>query len=221
MRATYQRPGIGIRAQLGFTGHARPAPAAHFHSTVLVAAIVAGVVVVLTSRNELQSRATRSTTTWMPLRTALDTRYRTLDRGQQAGGVGPRARCTQIVGAGRHRVRRLAATRARRQRQLAGDRGQQPRGARPAARARGPRRAPAGRPNRGAGRGEHVRRAQAATGGDAVRRRGEPLRERAATGPPAASPPASSATVGPHLRRPRGLPFQRRRTAGRSGLESA
>jgi hypothetical protein len=46
-----------------------------FIPLLLVAAIVAGVVVVLTSRNELQSSRRDVEDTWKPLRSGLDERY--------------------------------------------------------------------------------------------------------------------------------------------------
>lgn len=49
-----------------------------FIPLLLVAAIVAGVVVVLTSRNELQSSRRQVDDTWKPVRVALDQRYGTL-----------------------------------------------------------------------------------------------------------------------------------------------
>ena len=49
-----------------------------FIPLLLVAAIVAGIVVVLTSRNELQSSRRDVEDTWTPLRRDLDQRYKTL-----------------------------------------------------------------------------------------------------------------------------------------------
>lgn len=55
-----------------------------FIPLVLVAAIVAGIVVVMTSRNELKQSHDQVETTWVPLRKALDTRYQTLDAADRA-----------------------------------------------------------------------------------------------------------------------------------------
>jgi hypothetical protein len=49
-----------------------------FIPLLVVAAIVAGTVVVLTSRNDLQRSRTQVDRAWAPLRTMLDRRYRTL-----------------------------------------------------------------------------------------------------------------------------------------------
>jgi len=49
-----------------------------FVPLLVVAAIVAGTVVVLTSRNNLQRSRTQVDRAWTPLRTMLDSRYRTL-----------------------------------------------------------------------------------------------------------------------------------------------
>jgi len=49
-----------------------------FIPLVVVAAVVAGTVVVLTSRNDLQRSRTQVDRAWTPLRTMLDSRYRTL-----------------------------------------------------------------------------------------------------------------------------------------------
>ena len=46
-----------------------------FIPLLLVAAIVAGIVVVMTSRNELQSSRRAVEDAWSPLRTGLDERY--------------------------------------------------------------------------------------------------------------------------------------------------
>jgi len=55
-----------------------------FIPLLVIAAIVAGVVVVLTSRSELQSARGRVDATWRPLRTALDARYQTLATANDA-----------------------------------------------------------------------------------------------------------------------------------------
>ena len=55
-----------------------------FIPLLVIAAIVAGVVVVLSSRSELQSARGRGTDTWSPLRTALDARYQTLATANDA-----------------------------------------------------------------------------------------------------------------------------------------
>jgi hypothetical protein len=49
-----------------------------FIPLLVVAAIVAGTVVVLTSRNDLQRARKQVDGTWVPLRKMLDSRYRTL-----------------------------------------------------------------------------------------------------------------------------------------------
>jgi hypothetical protein len=62
-----------------------------FIPLLLIAAIVAGIVVVMTSRSSLQQSHKDVETTWEPLRTALDARYQTLDaaRNAVAGVPGP------------------------------------------------------------------------------------------------------------------------------------
>jgi hypothetical protein len=55
-----------------------------FIPLLLVAAIVAGIVVVMTSRNELKQSHDQVESTWIPLRTALDQRYNTLDAARTA-----------------------------------------------------------------------------------------------------------------------------------------
>jgi hypothetical protein len=49
-----------------------------FIPLLVIAAVVAGVIVVLTSRSELQSARRQVNLTWSPLRTELDTRYKVL-----------------------------------------------------------------------------------------------------------------------------------------------
>src|SRR5579863_7682006 len=49
-----------------------------FVPLLVVAAVVAGTVVVLTSRHDLQRSRTQFDNAWAPLRTMLDSRYRTL-----------------------------------------------------------------------------------------------------------------------------------------------
>ncbi|MDQ1511505.1 MAG: hypothetical protein QOG50_3349 [Actinomycetota bacterium] len=49
-----------------------------FIPVLVIAAIVAGVIVVLTSRTELQSARRQMNAAWQPLRTELDTRYTVL-----------------------------------------------------------------------------------------------------------------------------------------------
>ena len=55
-----------------------------FIPLLVIAAIVAGVVVVLSSRSELQSARRQVTETWQPLRAELDTRYTTLAAAEKA-----------------------------------------------------------------------------------------------------------------------------------------
>ena len=55
-----------------------------FIPLVLVAAIVAGIVVVMTSRNELKKSHDQVESTWRPLRTALDARYEALNAADSA-----------------------------------------------------------------------------------------------------------------------------------------
>jgi hypothetical protein len=55
-----------------------------FIPLLLVAAIVAGVVLVLTSRSDLQKSRKQVDTAWVPLRNALDGRYRTLAAANNA-----------------------------------------------------------------------------------------------------------------------------------------
>src|SRR6476469_4202320 len=50
-----------------------------FIPLLVIAAIVAGVIVVLTSRSELQSARRQVNLTWSPLRTELDARYKVLE----------------------------------------------------------------------------------------------------------------------------------------------
>ena len=50
-----------------------------FIPLLVIAAVVAGVIVVLTSRSELQSARRQVNATWPPLRTELDTRYKVLE----------------------------------------------------------------------------------------------------------------------------------------------
>jgi len=55
-----------------------------FIPLVLVAAIVAGIVVVMTSRNDLKQSHDQVESTWKPLRTALDARYEALNAADSA-----------------------------------------------------------------------------------------------------------------------------------------
>jgi hypothetical protein len=55
-----------------------------FIPLLLVAAIVAGIVVVMTSRNELKQSHDQVESTWIPLRNALDQRYTALARARDA-----------------------------------------------------------------------------------------------------------------------------------------
>lgn len=55
-----------------------------FIPLLLVAAIVAGIVVVMTSRNELKQSHDQVESAWKPLRAALDTRYQTLAQARNA-----------------------------------------------------------------------------------------------------------------------------------------
>ena len=62
-----------------------------FIPLLLIAAVVAGIVVVMTSRSSLKKSHQDVETAWVPLRAALDARYRTLDdaRSRVAGVPGP------------------------------------------------------------------------------------------------------------------------------------
>jgi hypothetical protein len=51
---------------------------------LVIAAIVAGVIVVLTSRSELQSARRQVNATWPPLRSELDQRYKVLEAANAA-----------------------------------------------------------------------------------------------------------------------------------------
>ena len=55
-----------------------------FIPVLVIAAIVAGVIVVLTSRSELQSARRQVNATWQPLRADLDTRYKVLAAADKA-----------------------------------------------------------------------------------------------------------------------------------------
>lgn len=55
-----------------------------FIPLLIIAAIAAGVVVVVTSRSELQSARRRVERAWKPLRTSLDSRYGTLETADNA-----------------------------------------------------------------------------------------------------------------------------------------
>ena len=55
-----------------------------FIPVLVIAAIVAGVIVVLTSRTELQSARRQVNEAWQPLRTELDTRYKVLAAADKA-----------------------------------------------------------------------------------------------------------------------------------------
>ena len=55
-----------------------------FIPLLLVAAIVAGIVVVLTSRNSLKSSRAEGESTWEPLQTGLDQRYAKLEAANNA-----------------------------------------------------------------------------------------------------------------------------------------
>jgi hypothetical protein len=55
-----------------------------FIPLLVIAAIVAGVIVVLTSRSELQSARRQVNATWRPLRAELDSRYQVLENANAA-----------------------------------------------------------------------------------------------------------------------------------------
>jgi hypothetical protein len=60
-----------------------------FIPLLIVAAVVAGVVVVLSSRSELQTARHRVDDTWTPLQTALDARYQILATANDAVSATP------------------------------------------------------------------------------------------------------------------------------------